>query len=83
LAKVGNTKWPPGGCLSMKTMHIFICSIFYKNGRILFKFGTQVSTGYDIIYNGNRVTGNSNNPNMGNFGRQGDTYAVIGNPVNI
>jgi hypothetical protein len=20
---------------------------------------------------------------MGNFGRQGDTYAVIGNPVNI
>jgi hypothetical protein len=26
LVKIGNSKWPPGGCLSMKTMHICICS---------------------------------------------------------
>jgi hypothetical protein len=40
---IGNSKWPPGGCLSMKTMHICICSRFYKYGRILSKFGMQDS----------------------------------------
>ncbi len=39
--------------------------------------------GYDIIENGNGVSGNSKNPNMGNFGRQGDTYAVVGQQSNL
>jgi hypothetical protein len=43
LAKIRNFKWPPGYC---------------KHGQILLKFGIQVSIGYDIIENGNRVTGN-------------------------
>jgi hypothetical protein len=29
------------------------------------------------------VTGNSKNPYMGNFRRQGDTYAVVGRPSNL
>ena len=39
LTKVGNSKWPPGGCLSMKTMPICIGSGLYKHGWILLKFG--------------------------------------------
>jgi hypothetical protein len=59
LAKIGNSKWLPGGCLSMKTMHIWICSGFYKHGWIPLKFGMPVSIVYDIIENENRVTGRS------------------------
>jgi hypothetical protein len=43
----------------------------------------QISIGYGIIENGNGVTGNSKNPNMQNFGRQGDTYAVVRRPSNL
>jgi hypothetical protein len=47
----------------------------------------QVSIGYDIVVpvidNGNGITGNSKNPNMGIFERQGETYAVIGRPSNL
>lgn len=43
----------------------------------------QVSIGYDIIENGNRVTGNSKNANMWHFGRQGDTYVVVGQPSDL
>jgi hypothetical protein len=35
---------------------------------ILLRLGVPVSIEYDIIENGNGVTGNSKNPNMGNFG---------------
>ena len=34
-SKIGNSKWPPGHCLSMKTMHIYICSGFCTAGIIL------------------------------------------------
>jgi hypothetical protein len=37
LAKIGNSKWLPVCCLSMKTMHIYICSRFYKHLRILLR----------------------------------------------
>ncbi len=55
LAKIGNSKWPPGGSLSKKTMYICICSGFYKHGQILSKFVMQVSIGYVIIEDENRV----------------------------
>jgi hypothetical protein len=42
----------------------------------------QVSIGYDIIENGNGVTGNLKKKKC-NFGRQGDTYAVVGRPSNL
>jgi hypothetical protein len=51
LAKIGNSKWPPGGCLSMKMMYICICSGFYKHGQILLIFRMQLSIGYDITEN--------------------------------
>jgi hypothetical protein len=35
----------------MTTMHICVCSRFYKHGQILFKFGMQVNIGYVIIDN--------------------------------
>jgi hypothetical protein len=50
---------------------------------MLLKFGMQVSIGYGITENENRVIGKLKNPNMGNFGRQGDTYAVVGRPSNL
>jgi hypothetical protein len=36
--------------VSMKTIYICIYSGFYKQGRILSKFGMQVSIGYVIFY---------------------------------
>ena len=39
LAKIGNSKWSPGGCLSMKMMCICICSGFYTHRWIPLKFG--------------------------------------------
>jgi hypothetical protein len=39
-----------------KRCTFFICSGFYKHGQILSKFGMQVSIGYVIIENENRVT---------------------------
>jgi hypothetical protein len=41
---------------SMKMKQIFILSAFWKHGRIILKFGMQVSIGYGIIKNENRVT---------------------------
>jgi hypothetical protein len=55
--KIGTSKWPPGGFLSMKMMHICICSGFGKHGWIVLKFAMQVNIGYDIIVTENRVTG--------------------------
>jgi hypothetical protein len=40
----------------MKTMYICICFGFCKHGWILFIFGMQVSIGFGIIDNENRVT---------------------------
>ena len=40
---------------SMKTKQVCICSAFWKHGWILLKFGMQVSIGYGIIENENRV----------------------------
>ncbi len=56
----------------MKTMHIWICSGFYKHGWIPLKFGMPVNIVYGIIENENR----GKNPNMEIFWRQG-TYAVV------
>ena len=44
----------------------------------------QVSIGYDILENGNSHWKlQKKNANMGNFGRQGDTYAVVGRPNDL
>ena len=43
----------------------------------------QVSIGYDILENGNSHWKLKKNANMGNFGRQGDTYAVVGRPNDL
>jgi hypothetical protein len=62
------------GCLSMKTMYICICSGFYKHGRILSKFGMQVSIGYVIMENENRVKNPKIPPKIN---------AVVGRPSNL
>jgi hypothetical protein len=53
-----------------------------------FKFGVQVSIECVIIENENWVKNqkrskSSKNAKMGIFGRQGDTYAVVGQPSNL
>ncbi len=51
LVKIGYSKWPPEGCLRMKTIHIGIYFGFCKYGWILLKFDIHVSLGYGIIRN--------------------------------
>jgi hypothetical protein len=46
LAKIGNSKWSTGGSLSMKTLHICLCSGFCKHEWIPLKFCMQVGIGY-------------------------------------
>ena len=43
----------------------------------------QVSIGYDILENGNSNWKLKKNANMGNFGRHGDAYAVVGRPNDL
>ena len=43
----------------------------------------QVSIGYDILENRNSHWKLKKKANMGNFGRQGDTYTVVGRPNDL
>jgi hypothetical protein len=56
----------------MKTKQVCIWSAFWKHRWILLKPGMQVSIGYGIIENKNRVTGKSKIPQNAKCGLLGD-----------
>jgi hypothetical protein len=70
----------------MKTKQACIWSAFWKHGWILLKPGVQVSIGHCIIENENGSLEDQKSPmnaKIGIFGRQGDTYVVVGRPSNL